>query len=126
MTGVQTCALPICALFRSACRPDDLCARIGGEEFVFILSTPTPDDALSFAERLRERVSQFEFGEPNAPIGRLTISVGVTDIPRGSTIRFEDVYQMADKALYTAKKTGRNRVINAANMTNISLAKRVA
>lgn len=124
--GGDLCLKQISALFRSACRPDDLCARIGGEEFVFILSTPTPDDALSFAERLRERVSQFEFGEPNAPIGRLTISVGVTDIPRGPTIRFEDVYQMADKALYTAKKTGRNRVINAANMTNISLAKRVA
>lgn len=124
--GGDLCLKQVSELFRAACRPHDICARIGGEEFVFILTTPSFGDALSFAERLRESVSQFEFGQPRDPIGHLTISVGVARIPNSTTIRFEDVYQAADRALYTAKTTGRNRVINAANMTNISLARHVA
>ena len=124
--GGDLCLKQVGELFRAACRPNDICARIGGEEFVFILTTQSLDDALSFAERLRESVSQFEFGQPSDPIGHLTISVGIARIPNSAITCFEDVYQTADRALYTAKTTGRNRVINAATMTNISLARKIA
>jgi diguanylate cyclase (GGDEF)-like protein len=87
-------------------RPNDVCGRFGGEEFVALLPNADRDDAARVAERLRKRVEelrQFEVA--------LTISVGVAQHVQGEQI--DRVIRRADAALLDAKDSGRNRVVIA-------------
>jgi diguanylate cyclase (GGDEF)-like protein len=87
-------------------RPNDVCGRFGGEEFVALLPNTDRDDAARVAERLRKRVEemrQFEVA--------LTISVGVAQHLPGEQI--DRVIRRADAALLDAKGSGRNRVVIA-------------
>lgn len=87
-------------------RQEDIFARYGGEEFVIILPNIDEHAAEQAAERMRSLVENLEFifGNKKIPI---TISVGVATYPKNGN----DVITCADKALYFAKETGRNRVI---------------
>ncbi len=79
--------------------------RWGGEEFVVVLYNKTCDEATGIAERLRSAVEDFTM-----PFGKnITCSVGVTEVRDNDT--FEDVFERMDKALYTAKSEGRNKVM---------------
>ncbi|MGD9792283.1 MAG: diguanylate cyclase [Acidimicrobiia bacterium] len=92
-------------------RPNDVVYRYGGEEFSVLLPDSTADDARQIAERLCSAVATTEFvGGSTQPGGRLTISVGVatTNLPDAVTLK-----QQADRALYDAKQSGRNRVVIA-------------
>ena len=97
----------VARLLRSRARPSDLVARYGGEEFAVILTTTGRDSARSVAESLRATIEGGVF--PNRPI---TVSVGVAAL--GGQIADPDtLLQAADKALYAAKRGGRNRVVQA-------------
>ncbi|MBW2978863.1 GGDEF domain-containing protein, partial [Candidatus Woesearchaeota archaeon] len=86
-----------------ACFSDvETVCRYGGEEFVVILPDMSPDSALDSAEKLR---SQVEIG------GELTVSVGVIT-SLNSVVSAENLLKEADKALYKAKRSGKNRVVN--------------
>jgi diguanylate cyclase (GGDEF)-like protein len=78
--------------------------RVGGEEFAVLLAHCGPDDAVTVAERLCAKVRSLDVldGQP------VTVSAGVAWSGRGS--QHDRVYKQADKALYHAKCTGRNRV----------------
>jgi diguanylate cyclase (GGDEF)-like protein len=94
-------------------RDYDRAGRFGGEEFVLLLAQTSGSDACRIAERLRRHVAGMTVpieDRPNAPIVRLTISVGVTAMERGETRELTDLLAAADSALYHAKETGRNRV----------------
>jgi diguanylate cyclase (GGDEF)-like protein len=94
-----------------AMRGEDIFARFGGEEFILALMHTTAEEAAIAAERLRTAVS----GETFRHEGReftITISCGVAQYDaRESGI--ESAIRRADKALYAAKRTGRNRVVSA-------------
>ena len=94
---------------RSSVRNDDKVIRYGGEEFLIII--PTSDDTLAFkiAERIRRKVEMKEIKVPNGEIIRKTVSIGGT-IMR-SNEELEDAIKRADKALYEAKRMGRNIVV---------------
>jgi diguanylate cyclase (GGDEF)-like protein len=124
--GGDLCLKQMSAIFQQVCRIGDSCARIGGEEFVILATTPNIDDAMALAERIRDTVSEYNFGNHSAEIGRLTVSIGLARIPRASTTTLDEVFHTADKALYAAKQTGRNRVVNAAKMPDVARVKKTA
>lgn len=85
-------------------RSSDVFARWGGEEFVILLPDQTLQEALSVTEALRGVVENTFFD----PVGRVTVSFGVTLLHSDDTE--SSFLKRADKALYTAKNNGRNRV----------------
>jgi diguanylate cyclase (GGDEF)-like protein len=106
------CLADVAALTQSVLkRPGDLLARYGGEEFVAILSTDS-DGALAIGHKMQEIVESAQIENLGSPVERgLTISVGVaTDYP-SKEIYPDELIARADKALYQAKKRGRNCVV---------------
>jgi len=94
-------------------RAGDVLARYGGEEFAVLLPETEYRDALGMAERLRHSVETMSLPEPDFPPGcRLTISLGVAALP-DHALDADHLLSAADKALYEAKGTGRNRVAGA-------------
>ena len=100
------------ALLQHLVRSVDVVARYGGEEFVVLLPETTVEGAMSFAERMRERVEATPFhGGAGTPLS-LTTSIGVATYPASRVESVEDLFAHADAALYRAKAEGRNRVRN--------------
>ena len=88
----------------------DFVARYGGEEFVIILTDSSFNDALVFAERMRNRVEQLGLPHSGSRVSQVvTISVGVACSDHGASNGAE-LLKQADEALYQAKGAGRNRV----------------
>lgn len=92
-------------------RTSDWLSRWGGEEFLAILPDTDEIGALKIAERLREEIEKFSF-QLNTQKIKTSASIGVSSYPRdGDTPEF--LIKAADAALYEAKKSGRNRVVEA-------------
>ena len=89
---------------------DDL-FRFGGEEFVVLLSTPEAAQTGGVLERFRQRVEAYEF----PGVGRVTVSIGFVTSQTG--ILPTTLIDCADRALYVAKESGRNRVVNYADIS---------
>ena len=99
----------LAGIMKATARDTDAVARLGGDEFVIVLPDTGWQGALTFAERLRRKVDDFDFGGASASIST-TISVGVA-LARGTDpISPEMLLQEADRSLYKAKSGGRNRV----------------
>ena len=96
------------AVVRQHVRSDDIAARIGGEEFAVLLPEGSADDAVAFAERLREAIAATLFAPGGTP-RQITVSVGVAPLRAPDTSRSQ-LLAAADAALYRAKHEGRNRV----------------
>jgi diguanylate cyclase (GGDEF)-like protein len=89
-------------------REPDVLARLGGEEFVLLMPNASGGDAAARAEELRRRIEAAPLAIDNA-ILRISASIGVAQAEAGMG-RFTDLMKCADKALYEAKRGGRNRV----------------
>lgn len=96
----------VAALFKSSVREGDFIARFGGEEFVFIFEHTNSETALEITEQLRKSIEECHFVYRDNKVD-VTISFGLTTIKAGDTI--ESLFMRADKALYKAKDSGRNR-----------------
>jgi diguanylate cyclase (GGDEF)-like protein len=92
-------------MLRQACREGDLAARVGGEEFVLLLNHCAADDA---HRRAAEICLAIEALRPEGV--KVTASIGVSARLPGQTVKFEELFKIADHAMYEAKKQGRNRV----------------
>jgi diguanylate cyclase (GGDEF)-like protein len=97
-------------ILRQTLRRADLPARLGGEEFGVVLSMQGAMQPEVAGEKLRQAVERGIFGDPADPL-RVTISVGCAVAHNGEAQ--EHIVAMADKALYEAKGSGRNRVVLA-------------
>ena len=95
-------------------RASDLVARVGGEEFALVLPNTQLHIAAQFAERLRTGIESLAIPHDAAPNGFLTASFGVVSVIPDAEAKPEDAVKAADRALYTAKAQGRNRVQTAA------------
>jgi diguanylate cyclase (GGDEF)-like protein len=99
----------IASLLQETTRSSDLAARVGGEEFAILLSHTTIKDGENIAEKLRERMQALTIKINNFEI-TFTASFGVVQYTQdGQTV--DALLAHADKALYQAKKGGRNRVV---------------
>ncbi|HTI84047.1 MAG TPA: PleD family two-component system response regulator [Acetobacteraceae bacterium] len=94
---------------RANTRAFDSLARYGGEEFVVVMPGTGLDDACQAAERLRIAVEQTEFTCEAPHFIRLTVSIGIGCSPLHAATP-EALLRAADIALYSAKRSGRNRV----------------
>ena len=89
-----------------ACRDSDLLARYGGEEFAVLLPACAPREAYQVAQRLRAAVAAVE-----GPVA-VTVSAGVAALPTHASTA-DELLRKADDALYSAKRTGRDRTVRA-------------
>jgi diguanylate cyclase (GGDEF)-like protein len=91
-------------------REVDCVARIGGEEFVLVLSGTPQRDAVVAVQRIAEQLSAMQVS-PIEPQYRITASMGITEYKAGEEVELS--MDRADKALYDAKRTGRNKIVIA-------------
>jgi len=93
-------------------RPADLAARYGGEEFAAVLPDTTLEQARVLADRIRAHVAGLGLQQaPAAHHPEVTLSIGVAAFDRARLNAPEALIEAADKALYAAKRGGRNRVV---------------
>jgi diguanylate cyclase (GGDEF)-like protein len=111
------CLAAVAAEIKRHCeRASDLAARFGGEEFTVIMWNMTESQAFSLAEEIRNGVAGLKIEHTGSAVADVvTISLGVVaSIPDGETTSNEWYIQQADKYLYEAKKTGRNKCCSSA------------
>jgi diguanylate cyclase (GGDEF)-like protein len=99
-------------LLRAATRNSDIACRFGGEEFAIILPGATLLVARNRAEAIRSALEAMKIDFNGQTIGPLTISAGVSSMPPHEQ-DWSYAMQQADRALYAAKQSGRNKVIAA-------------
>jgi diguanylate cyclase (GGDEF)-like protein len=103
--------LELADALRHSTRATDTVARWGGEEFLVVLPGSSMPEALELAERLRQRVASASREGAAAPLGGLTISVGLSAHRAGESTT--EWLRRTDEALYAAKHGGRDRCVAA-------------
>jgi diguanylate cyclase (GGDEF)-like protein len=102
----------LAALFRRRLRPTDTVGRYGGEEFAILLEDLNLDEATQVLDRLREEFACMELKGAEGEVFHATLSAGLALLDP-ATMELDGWRDAADKALYTAKSTGRNRIVAA-------------
>lgn len=97
-------------LLKAVLRDKDLIARWGGEEFVIMIHEANPNDAFRIAERLRQKIESTIFRVEEHAI-KITASFGIAPLISTDEEPLYTSYLKADKALYRAKDTGRNKTV---------------
>lgn len=102
---------------RTLTRSGDFVARYGGEEFSVLLSNVTEDEATEIAEMIRVEIEKAIIDNGVAETS-ITASSGVAVMVSTNEIKIDDLIDTADRALYQAKREGRNRVVRASSLVN--------
>lgn len=100
----------VATLLATGVRNTDLVGRLGGEEFIILLPATSIESAQRLAEKLRQRLQASPVLWVGNPI-QMTASFGLAVSTSFLTLDFDTLYNTADKALYLAKSSGRNRVM---------------
>ena len=107
----DTALQQIAAILAADLRAGDTAYRYGGEEFVIIYAEDDLPDATRATERLRHTIQSLAIPHRvNHPTGILTISAGVATYTPATNTDANALIEQADRALYTAKQRGRNRI----------------
>ncbi len=110
----DTVLVQVARVLGSALRPADVVARYGGEEFCIVLPDTDGDGALAALGMLAQRLRMLELEVDDEPLGALTFSAGVAVFPaHGETV--PTLVAAADRALYAAKRAGRDRIVLSAS-----------
>lgn len=100
----------VAEIMMSSVRTQDVVGRVGGEEFVVLLPETDLEGATVIAERLRSTAENTDVPDENGKVVKFTISIGVATNGCEDD-SFEHLLGRADKGLYAAKESGRNRVV---------------
>ncbi|WP_273333681.1 GGDEF domain-containing protein [Dictyoglomus turgidum] len=95
----------ISKIIRENMRKSDIASRWGGEEFLILLPETNLQNATLVAEAFRRKIEEANFGIDE----KITVSVGVANIENNESI--DSLIQRADKNLYKAKESGKNKVV---------------
>lgn len=108
------CLKEIAQLWGSAFkRSSDLPARIGGEEFAVIVPNSLVSDVLPNLKKFLQTLHERELVHQNSPISSyVTMSIGVASIIPNTTSSMEELFRIADECLYSAKRNGRNQIVD--------------
>ncbi|HVH93804.1 MAG TPA: GGDEF domain-containing protein [Nocardioidaceae bacterium] len=98
----------VASIARELVRPEQLLARVGGDEFVILAPETTAEGAEAMASKLRDKVANFDHRYGDIKI-TVSCSFGVAELRKEMTAA-HDLYQAADDALLLSKRSGRNRV----------------
>jgi diguanylate cyclase (GGDEF)-like protein len=90
-------------------RPLDICCRWGGEEFAVVLPDTSEQDAILLAKKIMQAVREIHFNFSCEVQPKITVSIGIASIVVTEENQTDDLIDMADKAMYQAKQSGRNR-----------------
>ena len=99
----------VAQLVQSEKRTEDIAARFGGEEMILLLPGTSKSSAVILAERIRRTIETMNLNFKGNPVS-VTVSGGVATFPLDTDIETE-IVECADRALYRAKKQGRNRIV---------------
>jgi diguanylate cyclase (GGDEF)-like protein len=100
------------ALLQVTIRGEDLAARYGGEEFILVCRGVVAEVALKIAERILRQVGEAALSAEEPDL-RVTVSAGVAAVPHPKITTPQELIAAADRALYDAKRAGRNRVVES-------------
>lgn len=101
------------SLIKSTNRSDDYCFRLGGEEFGVLFKSKNKDKAIEFSNIILENINNLKIEHKNSKVDKyITVSMGLYSNNANDINNIEDVYRNADKLLYKAKESGRNRLVN--------------
>lgn len=111
------------AMHHALSRPGDMVARIGGEEFAFLLPQTDLSGAVSVAEQIRERILDLNFPHEASPVAnQVTLSFGVSSSELVSVTSPAELIRTSDIALYEAKRCGRNQIMAAPETASVRVA----
>lgn len=99
----------IAKMLQRECRQEDIACRYGGEEFSLIMPDTSPDAAAKVCERVRMCLAEIVW--PRHPERPVTVSMGLAGSARPIDLDPARWLELADRNLYTAKRTGRNRIV---------------
>lgn len=110
----DACLRQVASVLRiAATRPTDLTSRFGGEEFAVVMADTGREGAAAVAETIRRGVEALRVTHEEAPDGVVTVSVGVGTREAGEYSGALALLHACDRALYAAKRAGRNRTCTA-------------
>jgi len=101
----------ITSVFNDSIRPADIFGRFGGDEFILLLHEVSPDQAEMILHRIQDTIRSHPFLSEDGDVVRPTISIGAITATTAAELPYDDLFFMADEALYHAKEQGRDRVV---------------
>jgi len=111
------------AMHHTLSRPGDVVARIGGEEFAFLLPQTDLIGAIAVAEQIRERILALNLPHDASPVAsHVTLSFGVSSSELASVSTPSELIRTSDIALYEAKRSGRNQIVAAPKTASVLVA----
>lgn len=108
----DVCLAAVASTLKRTAPKKSFVARYGGEEFAILLESFSLDSAVEVAERIRKSIEASKY-DVNGRKLRLTVSIGVACLNGNSRTKDIDLFELADKNVYEAKSTGRNRVCHS-------------